>query len=70
MEEFLGRVFLAILFVLYCVFLPIILVVATPFIVLWPGKRLRRGRRTRMDIKGRYKRILKLWWTIGLGFPT
>jgi hypothetical protein len=69
MEEFLEKVLLAILFALYCVLLPFVLVLATPFILLWPGKKLRLGGRARKDIKGRYKRILKIWEWIGLGFP-
>jgi hypothetical protein len=69
-EEFLGRVALALLFAFYCILLPPILLLATPFILLWPGKRLGQGRRGPKDIKKRYKRILTIWVSVGASFPT
>jgi hypothetical protein len=61
-EEFLHSLILAIFFVLYLLLIPVILIIATPFILFWPGTR--RG----MNIKGRYMRILRVLRDIGTGF--
>ena len=70
MGDFLQTVFVVMLFMLFMVLLPITLLIATPFILLWPGKRLRDGERAKKDIEGRYKRILNIWLEIGKGLPS
>ena len=67
--EFFQTVFTVMLFMLFMVLLPITLVVATPFILLWPGRRLPGGGRAGRDIEGRYKRILNIWVEMGKGLP-
>ncbi len=65
----LHTVFVVMLFMLFMVVLPFVLIAATPFILLWPGKRLPDGRRAKKDVEGRYRRILKIWEDIGRGLP-
>jgi hypothetical protein len=69
MGEILHTVFLVMLFMLFMVLLPFTLIVATPFILLWPGKRLPGGKRAKRDIEGRYKKVLKIWMEMGKGLP-
>jgi hypothetical protein len=55
------------LFMIFMVLLPVALVVATPFVLLWPGKRLPGGGRAKRDIEGRYRKILSVWIELGKG---
>ena len=70
MGGILHTVFIVMLFMVSMVALPFVLIAATPFILLWPGKRLPGGSRAEKDIEGRYRRILKIWEDIGKGLPT
>ena len=70
MGDFLQTVFTVMLFMLFMVLLPVALLVSTPFILLWPGKRLPGGGRAKRDIEGRYKKILSVWIEMGKGLPT
>ena len=67
MSEFLEMLFRALLFVLYLFLFPVILLVCTPFILLWPGKRQADGTRRPKDIKARYLKVLRAYKSIGLG---
>ena len=69
MGEFFEVVFKVILFMIFLVLLPFALIVGTPFILIWPGKRLPCGGRAKRDIEGRYKKILNIWVEIGKGIP-
>lgn|GEM_PF-2869972 len=60
-------VFMVMLFMIFMVLLPVALVVATPFVLLWPGKRLPGGGRAKRDIEGRYRKILSVWIELGKG---
>jgi hypothetical protein len=70
MGDILQTVFVVMVYLIFILVLPFALIAATPFILLWPGKRLPGGRRAKRDIEGRYKRILKVWEDIGKGLPT
>jgi hypothetical protein len=69
MEEFLHRLLVALLFVVYILLVPIILVITTPLILLWPGRKRMDGTREGKNITARYRRVLRIWWEIGKGFP-
>lgn len=69
MGDFLQSVVTALLYVVFIVLLPVALLVVTPFILLWPGKRLPGGGRAKPDIEGRYKKVLSIWLEIGKGLP-
>jgi hypothetical protein len=66
-EEILGMILKGMLFILFILLIPAAYLVATPFILLWPGKRLVDGSRARRDIKGRYRRVWKILEGLGLG---
>ena len=70
MEEILQTILVCLLYLLYILLFPVVMVVATPVILLWPGKRAPDGTRERRDIRGRYHKILKVWKSIGTGLPT
>jgi hypothetical protein len=70
MEEVLKTVFLALLFVLYVLLIPVIMLVATPVILLWPANRGPGGKRGKRDIRGRYRKLWKIWENLGIGLPT
>jgi hypothetical protein len=65
--DFFETVFKVMLFMVFMVLLPIVLIVTTPFMLLWPGRRLPGGGRAKRDIEGRYKKILNIWIEIGKG---
>ncbi|MGD9400635.1 MAG: hypothetical protein PVF95_00045 [bacterium] len=65
--DFFQTVFMVMLFMIFMVLLPVALVVATPFVLLWPGKRLPGGGRAKRDIEGRYRKILSVWIELGKG---
>jgi hypothetical protein len=67
--DFFEAVFKVMLFMIFMVLLPVALVVATPLILLWPGKRLPGGGRAKRDLEGRYKKVLNVWVEIGKGLP-
>jgi hypothetical protein len=67
MGEFFEAVFKVILFMVFLVLLPVALVVGTPLILLWPGKRLPGGGRAKRDIEGRYKKVINVWVEMGKG---
>lgn len=64
--EFVIKVFLYIVFIIS---IPILFIVTTPFILLWPPGRDEQGNRKKRDIKGRYKKVWKIWESFGMGFP-
>jgi len=70
MGGMLHTVFIVMLFMVSMAVLPFVLIAATPFILLWPGKRLPDGSRAKKDIEARYKRILRIWEKIGKGLPS
>lgn len=70
MEEVLKTVFLALLYVLFILLIPVIMLVATPVILLWPAKKGPGGRRGKKDIRGRYRKLWKIWESLGIGLPT
>ena len=45
MEELLTVILYVVLFFIYLLLLPAILIVATPFVLLWPGKKQTDGSR-------------------------
>jgi hypothetical protein len=61
MEEILGIILVVALLLIYLLLLPAILVVATPFVILWPGKKQTDGSRAPRNIGRRYLSILKFW---------
>ena len=61
MEEILGVILVVVLFVLYLLLLPAILIVATPLVILWPGKKQTDGSRAPRYVGKRYLKILRLW---------
>lgn len=65
MEDILGVILYVLLFLLYILLLPLVLIVATPFVLFWPGKRQIDGTRVPKRIGERYLRILKGWRSIG-----
>ena len=69
MEEFLRMLVTAFLYCLYIVLIPVALIVATPFILIWPGKKRANGSRARRPIGSRYARLFRIWKNIGLGLP-
>ena len=60
---------MTLLYVFYIVLIPVIMIVATPFILLWPVKKGSEGKRGRRDIRGLYRKEWKIWEAIGLGLP-
>ncbi len=70
MGGFLQTVFAVTIYMLLLVLLPFTLLVATPFVLLWPGRRLPGGGRAKRDIEGRYRKILDFWVELGKGLPT
>lgn len=70
MEEILRTVIVIFLYMTYILLSPVILLLATPFILLRPGRKGPGGTRGVKDIRGRYRKIWKLWESIGLGLPT
>jgi len=70
MEEIVHVFIVVVLYVLYIILIPVIMILATPFILLWPGKKLADGRKEPKQIKKRYARIWKIWENTGLGLPT
>jgi hypothetical protein len=69
MEELLTVILYVVLFLIYLLFLPAILIVATPFILLWPGKKQTDGSRAPKQVGQRYLRILKFWKSFGEYIP-
>jgi hypothetical protein len=70
MEEFLQSLFRALLVVVYILLTPMILIVTTPFILLWPGRKRMDGTRENKNIGARYARVLRIWRDVGTGLPT
>jgi len=70
MEELLKAIFLALLYVVYILLIPVIMVIATPVVLLWPGKKAAGGKRGKRDIRGRYRKVWKIWENLGIGLPT
>ena len=62
--------FYGLIYFLYILLIPAVLLVSTPFILLWPGKRQVDGSRRRRDYRGRYRKILSLLKNLGLGLPS
>jgi hypothetical protein len=60
-EELLSVVLVVALVVVYIALLPAILLIATPFVLLWPGGKLSDGTRAPRRVGQRYLKILKLW---------
>lgn len=70
MEELLRVIFVAFIYLVYILLIPVIMIVATPFVLLWPAKKGPGGERGRRDIRGRYARVWKILEGLGLGLPT
>jgi hypothetical protein len=70
MEELLRALVMILLYVLYIVLIPVVMLVATPVILLWPAKKGPAGQRGRRDIRGRYRKLWKVWESTGLGLPS
>ena len=70
MEELITTVVVALLCMVYILLIPVIMLVATPIILLWPGKKESDGTRSKRDIRGRYRKLWRIWESIGLGLPT
>ena len=65
MEALLYTVLVVILYVLYIILIPATMLVATPFILLWPGKKRSDGTREDRPIRNRYARIWKILGSFG-----
>ena len=70
MEELLYGIMVAILYMIYVILILLVMLIVTPFVFLWPGKTKPDGKREKRNIRGRYKKIWKIWESIGLGLPT
>lgn len=70
MEELLRTIVVILLYVLYIVLIPVITLVATPFVVLWPAKKGLAGKRGKRDIRGRYRKLWRIWESVGKGLPS
>ena len=70
MSDFLEQLFRALLFVLYMLAFPIVMLVATPFVLLWPGRKRPDGSRRPRKIAERYARVMRFYKSIGLGVAT
>jgi hypothetical protein len=70
MAEILHSIIVVILYVLYILLIPVVMLIATPFVCLWPGQKTIDGKRQKRDIRSRYKRVWKVWESLGVGLPT
>lgn len=67
MSDFLEALARAMIFVLYLLFLPVLLVAATPFVLLWPGRKRPDGGRFPRNLRRRYRKLLEFYKELGLG---
>ena len=67
MAELIEILLKILLLILYILLLPVALIVLTPFFLFWPGKKEPDGRRWPKDIKGRYKKLFKIWTSLAQG---
>ena len=70
METILETIVTLALYLLYIVLIPVVFALATPSILLWPGRRQSDGSRAKRDLRGRYGRMWKVLESTGLGLPT
>lgn len=70
MEAFFHTILVVSLYILYILLIPVVMIVATPFILILPGKKRDDGTRNKRPIKERYTRIWKVLEGVGVGLPT
>jgi hypothetical protein len=70
MHALLHTLIVVFLYVFYILLIPVVMLFATPFILLWPGKKCANGTRKKKSIKKRYARIWEIMKSIGVGLPT
>jgi hypothetical protein len=69
MEEFLQSLLHAILFAIWILLIPVVMLLATPFVLLWPAKKAPDGKRKKKNIPARYRRVWRIWIALGIGLP-
>ncbi len=57
-------------YLIYIVFVPVALIVVTPFVLLWPGRKREDGSREPKPVRQRYERIWNVLKAIGAGSLT
>lgn len=70
MDDFLDTIMVVFLYIIFILCIPVVMIVATPFVLIWPGRKGAGGVREKRRIKRRYAGIWKIMESIGVGLPT